>query len=131
MLGEEFSIHPHARELMRALEPEPDFLPCEVGRDGHLAHVGHRLVLFDRMALTKNIPRNRHGFPALWLGGFLPKILRRGNLEMPSAIQRHIGIRHPIELPERGGIGSEGEKRKLKKEQEFSHGVLEKYHNVR
>jgi hypothetical protein len=40
---------------------------------------------------------------------------------MPGAIQRHIGIRYAIKLPERRGIRGEGENGKLKKEQEFFH----------
>ena len=110
MLGDEFSVHPNASELVGALKAEADFLSLEIGGDGDLTLIGERLVLLDRVAFPEDIARHRHGFPARWLRQFLPKALRRGNLEMPGAIERNIGIPHPIELVERRTLGKKGRK---------------------
>ena len=72
---------------MRGLKAEADILSLEIGGDGDLALVGDRLVLLNRVAFPEDIARHLHGFPAAWLRQFLPKALRRGNLEMPCAIQ--------------------------------------------
>ena len=115
MLGDEFSIHPNLREFVRTLKAEADFLSREVGGNRDLPHVGHRDVLLDRMSLAEHIARHRHRLPTLRLGELLPEPLRRGNLKMPGAIERNIGIPHPVEFLERRAVRENSESGELKK----------------